>query len=105
MTVVCLLVLCGLPGAGKTTFIRRFTSFLKSRSSDSAMPITGITATGIDQATPTLTLGDRFRVIHVSYDELMPAELEARLVRGCDTLETVPAVCNILELVVIHCVV
>lgn len=51
---VCIMVLCGIPASGKSTFARKLKQFLQQRLA--------------------------YCVIHVSYDELMPWRVEQQLI-------------------------
>ena len=67
MASVCVLTLCGLPAAGKTTFASLFADYVQQ----------------LDTA-PTKKSGEgrkcssslRYRVIHIDYDKLIPSEVE-----------------------------
>lgn len=55
MSKICLLVLCGLPASGKTTFAKSFRKFLHAITDHSWLPV------------------------HISYDELLPSSAEENL--------------------------
>jgi len=67
MASVCVLTLCGLPAAGKTTFATSFTGYLQQDDSPGSPE---------DQ---NCSSSLSYRVIHIDYDELIPSEVEISL--------------------------
>jgi len=73
MAAVCILTLCGLPAAGKTTFATLFTDYVQHLDASSTKE-SDVTVTE-DRRSSSL----RYRVIHIDYDKLIPSEVEASL--------------------------
>jgi len=71
MTTVCLVTLCGLPAAGKTTFATLFIDHIQQLEAASTQE-SRLTE---DQKSSSL----RYRVIHIDYDKLIPSEVETSL--------------------------
>jgi len=71
MTTVCVLTLCGLPAAGKTTFATLFTDYVQQSDVSSTQE----SRLARDQKSISL----RYRVIHIDYDKLIPSEVETSL--------------------------
>ena len=71
MVSVCVLTLCGLPAAGKTTFATLFTDYLHQLDASSTK--------GSDVAEDQRPNSLRYRVIRVDYDSLIPPEVETSL--------------------------
>jgi len=66
MTSACVLTLCGLPAAGKTTFATSFMDYLKQADTPPTKESSEIHCSG------SLS----YRVIHIDYDELIPSDVE-----------------------------
>jgi len=71
MATVCVVTLCGLPAAGKTTFATLFADYVQQLHASSAQE--GSLAE--DQKSGSL----RYRVIHIDYDKLIPSDIETSL--------------------------
>ena len=71
MASVCVLTLCGLPAAGKTTFAALFTDYVQQLHASSAKE------SGLAEAQRSSSL--RYRVIRIDYDKLIPSEAETPL--------------------------
>lgn len=65
MASVCVLTLCGLPAAGKTTFASLFADYVQQ------LDTAPTKKSGEDRK---CSLG--YRVIHIDYDKLIPSEVE-----------------------------
>jgi len=70
MASVCLLTLCGLPAAGKTTFTTLFIDYVHQLNAS----CTKESSVAEDRSTSL-----RYRVIRIDYDKLIPAEAELPL--------------------------
>jgi len=73
MASVCILTLCGLPAAGKTTFATSFADYLKQ--TDTLLTNESDFAENQNWSSSLLS----YRVIHIDYDELIPSEVEISL--------------------------
>ena len=67
MASVCVLTLCGLPAAGKTTFASLFADYVQQLA-------TAPTKKSGEDRKCSSSL--RYRVIHIDYDKLIPSEVE-----------------------------
>ena len=71
MSSICLLLFCGLPGAGKTSFARSIRTILhKHGAIDIPDPEASSSGTG------------QWQCLHVSYDELLPSAVEKCLIES-----------------------
>lgn len=71
MSNICLLLFCGLPGAGKTSFARSIRTILhKQGYSD------------IPDAEASSSVNRQWQCLHVSYDELLPSAVEKCLIES-----------------------
>jgi len=66
MASVCVLTLCGLPAAGKTTFATSFKDYLQR---DDIAPLNKSGFAESQNCSDSLS----YRVIHIDYDELIPS--------------------------------
>lgn len=92
MASICLLVLCGIPGAGKSTWAKRFCSYVHERENHTSFEkqqSDGLSENGIGDKGDKEGAGEgikkgkiqeTYRVIHIAYDDLIPEELEAELI-------------------------
>jgi len=69
MATVCVVTLCGLPAAGKTTFATLFTDYVQQSDASS----TEECCLAKVQKYSAL----RYRIIHIDYDKLIPSEVES----------------------------
>lgn len=72
MASVCVLTLCGLPAAGKTTFASSFTDYLHQADTP-PMNESGVAEN------QNFSNSLSYRVIHIDYDELIPGEVKVCL--------------------------
>jgi len=82
MSSVCVLTLCGLPAAGKTTFANSFADYLQQ--TNKRRPNECDFAETQKQSGSSLI---SYRVIRIDYDELIPSEVETSLVTGSKPFE------------------
>jgi len=68
MASVCVLTLCGLPAAGKTTFAALFTDYVQQLHASSVKKS--------DVAEDQRASSFPYRVIRIDYDKLIPSEAE-----------------------------
>jgi len=71
MATVCIVTLCGLPAAGKTTFATLFADYVQQLDSSSAQESC--------LAEDRKSTSSRHRVIHIDYDKLIPSEVATSL--------------------------
>ncbi|XP_060076600.1 L-seryl-tRNA(Sec) kinase-like [Ylistrum balloti] len=89
---VCILVLSGLPGSGKSSLARSFkTSHVKSSSPSIPQNIKSVSGelpwklegrASLDKEVAHDTRKENFNVILISYDELIPEEKEAQMIQS-----------------------
>jgi len=79
MASVCVLTLCGLPAAGKTTFASSFTDYF-NKADTPAMNESDFAEN--QNCSNSLS----YRVIHIDYDELIPDEVEICLMDDTEQL-------------------
>jgi len=70
MVSVCILTLCGLPAAGKTTFATSFTDYLQQADTPPS------NESGFAENLQNRSSSLSYHVIHIDYDELIPSEVE-----------------------------
>ena len=71
MSSICLLLFCGLPGAGKTSFARSIRTILHKQG-----------ANDIQDAEASSSGTEQWQCLHVSYDELLPSTVEKCLIES-----------------------
>jgi len=71
MASVCVVTLCGLPAAGKTTFATLFIDYIQQ------LDVSSATESVLAEGWRSDSL--RYRVIRIDYDELIPSEVETSL--------------------------
>jgi len=72
MASVCVLTLCGLPAAGKTTFATSFNDYLQQADTPR---VNGSDLAEKQDCSSSMS----YRVIHIDYDELIPSEIDMSL--------------------------
>jgi len=71
MSSICLLLFCGLPGAGKTSFARSIRTILHKQGAND-IPDAEASSSGTGQ----------WQCLHVSYDEILPSAVEKCLIES-----------------------
>jgi len=85
MASVCILTLCGLPAAGKTTFATLFSDHIRQLESSCTKES--------DLAEEQKSSSLRYRVIRIDYDKLIPSEAEAPLQDDTEQYAVIVWVC------------
>lgn len=91
MACICLLVLCGIPGAGKSTWAKKFLSYIQEMENHSTSHnkqsdilnddlIDEADREGAGEGIGQRKGQETYRVVHIAYDDLIPEELEAELI-------------------------
>lgn len=83
MSSVCLLILCGVPGAGKSTWVQHFISFIQTLNDNlGGMMSNNCHENDSDfgERQDKKATGNHYEVIHIAYDSLIDEELETQLI-------------------------
>lgn len=91
MTNICVVLLCGLPGAGKTTFAKELGSYVGSAQGQDDKLVRCSSPDIAHVPGPAGLVDDNtnkaFRLVHICYDKLMPKEIESQLLKNVENDE------------------
>jgi len=94
MASVCVLTLCGLPAAGKTTFATSFKDYLQR---DDIAPLNKSGFAESQNCSDSLS----YRVIHIDYDELIPSGVNISVSDHSDDSEHVTVIIILIHSVLL----
>lgn len=83
MSSVCLLILCGVPGAGKSTWVQHFISFIQTLNDNLGDMMSNNCLendSDFGERQDKKATSNHYEVIHIAYDSLIDEELETQLI-------------------------